>query len=189
MLSNGIRLSPSDWRANRLVDILAKRAAAFHQLTTNAAQTLANAAQLSQWALAQLARVTHHANNHEIVSVDDRGVSSTKVIRDSMDRPKFAKTSYSRKRAATKVEHKPRDISMVRPWQPEPVLDGRARAAKVRRCATVQRSQTAAKQLSSAMARIGGSLKQTSTFEQSDAKRARLLDKVRELQRREPATA
>ena len=124
-----------------------------------------------------------------ITFVDEQGISHTKVQRDSVDRPKFAKATFTRKRAAPKPEHKPRDISMVRPWQPEPVLDGRARAAKVRRCATVQRSQVAAKQLSSAMDRIGSSLKQTSTFEQSDAKRARLLDRVRELQRREPATA
>ena len=113
VLSNGTRLSPIDWRANRLVDVLAKRAAAFHQLTANAANTFAHAASLSQWALAQLARVTHCANTHETVVVDEQGLSHTKVTRDSMDRPKFAKATFSRKRAAPKPQHKPRDISAI----------------------------------------------------------------------------
>ena len=188
-LSNGTRLSPIDWRANRLVDVLMKRAAAFHQLTADAANTLAHAASLSQWALAQLARVTHSANNHETVSVDEHGVSSTKVTRDSMERPKFAKSTVTRKRAATMLERKPRDISMVRPWQPPPTLDERARTAKVRRCAAMQRTKAASQQVASTMQRIGSNLKQTSTFEESDAKRARLLEKVRGLQVHQPATA
>ena len=187
--SNGMRLSPIDWRANRSVDVLSKRAAAFHQLTAHAANTLAHAANLSQWALAQLARVTHSANNHETVSVDEHGVSSTKVTRDSMERPKFAKSTVTRKRVATVLERKPRDISMVRPWQPPPTLDGRARTAKVRRCAAMQCTRAAGQQVASAIHRIGSNVKQVSTFEESDAKRARLLEKVRELQLRDPATA
>jgi hypothetical protein len=188
VLSNGVRLSPSDWRANRLVDILAKRAAAFHQLTPEAINTLTNAATISQWALAQLARVTHHANNHEVTMVDEQGVSSTKIARDSMERPKFAKSKTTRKRKAPKM-HILRDISNVAPWVPQPALGERERATKVRRCATIQRAKAATQQVASAVARMGSSLKQTSTFEQSDAKRARLLEKVRGLQRREPATA
>ena len=171
------------------MDILAKRAAAFHQLTADAANTLSNAAKLSKWALAQLARVTHYANNHEVVSVDEQGVSTTKLTRDSMDRPKFANTLTTRKRKAAKLQHKPRDISTIRPWMPVPILEGRARAAKVRRCATRQRSQIAAQQLSNAIDRIGSSLKQTSTFAESDAKRARLLERVRGVQNREPTSA
>ena len=189
VLSNGTRLSPIDWRANRLVDVLAKRAAAFHQLTTDAANTLAHAASLSQWALAQLARVTHSANNHETVLVDEQGVSHTKVTRDSMDRPKFAKATFSRKRAAPKPQDNPRDISAIAPWMPEPMLDGRARATKVRRCAALQRTKVVESQVTDAMIRIADELKQSSTFAESDAKRARLLERVRAVQNCGPSSA
>ena len=185
----GARLSPIDSRANRLVDVLAKRAAAFHQLTHEAAYTLASAARLSQWALAQLARVTHAANNHEVTFVDEQGISHTKVKRDSVDRPKFAKATFTRKRAAPKPERQPRDISAVRPWQPEPVLEARARTAKVRRRAAMERTKAAGHQVASAMQRIGSNLKQSSTFAESDAKRARMLERVRGLQVHQPATA
>ena len=188
-LSNAVKLSPSDWRANRLVDILAKRAAAFHQITAAASASLSHAASLSQWALAQVARVTHFANNCEVTITDADGHSSTKMARDSMEKPKFAKANSSRKRAAPAPQHKPRDISAVAPWMPEPVLEGRARASKVRRCAAMQRTKAANLQVASAITRMGGNLKQASTFEQSDAKRARLLARVQERQALALATA
>ena len=188
-LSNGLRLSPADWRANRLVDILAKRAAAFHQLTTTASTTLAHASTLSQWALAQVARVTHFANNCEVTTTNADGITVTQTKRDSMDKPKFAKAKSSRKRPAPTPQHKPRDISAVAPWKPEPFLEHRARASKVRRCATIQRAKAADQQVASAMQRIGSTLKQASTFAESDAKRARLLERVRGLQVHGSATA
>ena len=132
---------------------------------------------------------THCANNHETLVADEQGITHTKITRDSMDRPKFAKSTFSRKRAAPKPQHKPRDISAVRPWQPEPILEERARIAKVRRCATIYRTKAASQQVASAMDRIGANLKQVSTFERSDAKRARLLERVQERQLHGPATA
>ena len=89
-----------------MVDILAKRAAAFHQLTAEATMALTSAATLSQWALAQLARVTHQANNHEVTMVDEHGVSSTRIARDSMERPKFAKSITTRKRKAPRQHNR-----------------------------------------------------------------------------------
>ena len=105
-----------------------------------------------------------------------------------MERPKFAKSITTRKRKAPKL-HIPRDISNVAPWVPQPALGERERATKVRRCASIQRAKAATQQVASALDRIGSNLKQTSTFEHLDAKRARFLEKVRELQPREPATA
>ena len=65
---------PIDWRANGLVDALAKGGAAFHDLAQPAAALINSASQLSQHALVQLARVTHAANDHQVVRIDKQEV-------------------------------------------------------------------------------------------------------------------
>ena len=103
-----------DWRANRLVDSLAKGAAAFHKIDKKAEAVLTSAAALSQHSLAQLARVTHIANNFSTTVYDDQGKPTTKIARDSTDKSRFARAA-TRKRPPAKQPPLPRDISMVKP--------------------------------------------------------------------------
>ena len=124
-----------DWRANRLVDALAKRAVAFHKIDKRADAVLTSAAALSQHSLAQLARVTHFANNLSTTVYDDQGKPTTKVTRDSTDKPRFARTA-ARKRPLAKQPTPPRDISMIEPWAPAPVLEHAARKKRVRTLAS-----------------------------------------------------
>jgi anti-sigma28 factor (negative regulator of flagellin synthesis) len=71
------------WRANRLVDGLAKIAAGRHRLPEWAFQMLGAAAQLVKHAAAQLGVVTHRANNHKVTHLIDGGATVTRVCRDS----------------------------------------------------------------------------------------------------------
>ena len=117
VFSNRPRLILQDSRANRLVDVLAKKPAAFHQLTKQAADTTASATKLAQLSLAQLASVTHSANRLEVTSVDEHGVETKRIARDSMDKPKFQR-SECKKRKLSRLQPKPKDISSVKPWPP-----------------------------------------------------------------------
>ena len=183
-LSNGQRMTAIDWRANRLVDQLAKNAAAFNALTKPAADMINSTAKLAKHYFAQLAQVTHAANNHSVVRVDENGNATTHTVRDSMHRPRFAKKTASRKRCLP--PQPPRDISGIAPWQPPPVLDDQARKAKVRRTATVQRSKANDLHVRQNLCRLASNNLVATTHAESDAKRARLLDTVR---KREAAAA
>ena len=96
-LSNGTRVTAADWRTNRLVDKLAKDAASFHAHIKPAAATINSAAKLSQYSLAQLAQVTHASNHHKVVRFNEERLATTHVIRDSMERPRFASTANAKK--------------------------------------------------------------------------------------------
>ena len=87
-LSDGRRLSCVDWRANRLVDKLAKTAA---RATSDAKAVVELAASLeaaTNHAAALLGIVTHAANNHMVTFVDEDGQSKQQIQRDSVDKPK-----------------------------------------------------------------------------------------------------
>ena len=162
-----------DWRANRLVDQLAKNAASFHVLTKQASGISNSTAKLAQHFFAQLVQVTHAANNHSVVRVDEHGNATTHILRDSMPRPRFSKKMPCRKRRLPPKP--PRDISGIAPWLPPPVLEDHARKAKVRRLATVQRSKANELQVSHSLCRLASSNLVATTHAESDAKRARLL--------------
>ena len=178
-----MRLTVIDWRANRLVDKLAKDAASFHALTPQATALINTVAKLTQHSFAQLAQVTHAANHHTVVRVSEDGIATTHVIRDPMPRPRFSRIAKKRMRAPPAP---PRDISSVKPWQPDPILDDGARRAKVCRTATVRRTKVGQMHLAQCMSRLASQVTPTCTDESSDAKRARLLATVRE---REAAAA
>ena len=87
-LSNGNRLSMVDWRANRLVDKLAKIAAEYLQAPRATLRLLASGEAASAHAACLLGIVMHAANNHRVVTLNDDGSTTTKVVRDSSDKPK-----------------------------------------------------------------------------------------------------
>ena len=114
------RLTPTDWRANRLVDGLAKRAAAERPMPTAASKLLDSGAAAVRHHSMLLGRVTHAANNHTIYRTGDDGVQHAHVMRDAMQVPRV----YKRKAAeqlqdqAKEVKRKPAII--VQPLAPSP---------------------------------------------------------------------
>ncbi len=87
-LSNGNRLSMVDWRANRLVDKLAKIAAEYLQAPRATLRLLASGEAASAHAACLLGIVMHAANNHQEIARNDDGSTTTKLVRDSSDKPK-----------------------------------------------------------------------------------------------------
>ena len=119
--SNGKRLSPVDWRANRLVDKLAKAAAEAAQPSEHTRKLVLSADAAAGHAAGLLGTITHAANNFEVCDIDEHGAVSRKVLRDSSDRPR-AKRSQS---VPAPCKVRGRDaapwtaaVKTVRPWQP-----------------------------------------------------------------------
>ncbi len=87
LLSNGRLFSAIDWRANRLVDALAKKAAAEQQAPAAITRLLGRAKAAVRHAAALLGEVTHAANNHSTNVTGPDGLVQVKVVRDAMPRP------------------------------------------------------------------------------------------------------
>jgi len=87
LLSNGRLFSAIDWRANRLVDALAKKAAAERQAPAAITRLLGSAKAAVRHAAALLGEVTHAANNHRTNVTGPDGSVHVKVVRDAMPKP------------------------------------------------------------------------------------------------------
>ena len=97
-------MTPIMWRANRLVDALAKLAAQPARLPTACSKFVASAAKLVESSLLTLGALTLAANHHKSESLDGQGILSTTFLRDSTaDRPNKPKTSAkkTKKRASS----------------------------------------------------------------------------------------
>ena len=81
-LSDGVRLTTVDWRANRLADALAKAAARRRLPYRGIDSLLAVAAKAARHAARLLGRVTHSANNHTVMEIGPDGVLVSRVVRD-----------------------------------------------------------------------------------------------------------
>jgi hypothetical protein len=100
-LSNGSRLSMFDWRANRLVDALAKMSALEAQYLPEALRLIRSSEVAVKYAAMLLGRTTHACNNHVMVITDETGKESNKVLRDAMPAPLRPKRRLSPKSAKT----------------------------------------------------------------------------------------
>ena len=94
-LSNGERLSMVDWRANRLVDALAKMSASEAQCVPAALKLGASTEMAVRHAAQLLGQVTHAANHHRVTIEDDKGNVSCKLCRDVMEAPRRPKRRLS----------------------------------------------------------------------------------------------
>ena len=90
-LSSGERLSFVDWRANRLVDALAKSAAEEVRATPSVRLLLASAAAVVKHSAALLGRVTHAANNQQEQCTDEDGNAYTRHLRDAVKAPRASR--------------------------------------------------------------------------------------------------
>ena len=86
-MKNGQRLTMFDWRANRLVDILAKLGAKANAPSDDTQRLLKSAAALVKHMAAQLGEATFFANNCMKESIDDEGATVQKPCRGSMPKP------------------------------------------------------------------------------------------------------
>jgi len=85
-LSNGVYMNAVDWRANRLVDALAKQAAATRQAPAAVLRLLKSAKAAVRHAAALLGQVTHASNNHRSVTTLADGTQVVRTCRDSAPR-------------------------------------------------------------------------------------------------------
>eukprot|EP00973_Karenia_brevis_P034718 4790364-Karenia_brevis.AAC.1 len=97
-LSNGKELSAVDWRANRLVDSLAKKAAGANRAPSAALNLLDSATHAVKHAATLLGLVTHAANNHKEQVVAPDGKITT-IIRRDAQQPAQRKATGARRRA------------------------------------------------------------------------------------------
>jgi hypothetical protein len=151
-LSSGGRLTVIDWRANRLVDALAKAAAREQQVSRDTVAFLASAEVAAGHAAALLGVVTHAANNHTDVELLDDGTTRSRVLRDSVDKPKVDPAPPSGASApaaaAPATAAQPCARSEVAPWR-APTAAGLARR---------RRADVEATALAACVERIGSGL-------------------------------
>ena len=80
--SDGSRVTALDWRANRLADALAKRAAAGVRLPRAMLNLLVVGGAAAGYSFAKLGTVTYAANHHEVTIMDQNGEPVTSTRRD-----------------------------------------------------------------------------------------------------------
>jgi hypothetical protein len=98
--SDGSPLTAVQWRANRLVDLLAKSAARPARLSVKTRLLIAAAAEAVEFSLAQLGAVTHAANHLRVTTTLEDGTVSHSIKRDSGARPSCRPSSVAMKRTA-----------------------------------------------------------------------------------------
>ena len=117
--SDGQCLTSIDWRANRLVDGLAKAAASSLSAPSAVSSFLRSADAASAHAACLLGVVTHAANNFQSCVLNEGGASVTTISRDSTDRPRHL--AGSRSHSAVPVLRGPCSSSSallsVLPWR------------------------------------------------------------------------
>ena len=134
-LSNGTRLTTVDWRANRLVDALAKRGAAMHAPPAASTRLVESAAPAVRHAAALLGKVTHVANNWTVEVVEPDGQLRRRVLRDADPAPRRQRKEQSDPSAPPPPRQPPRSAScpLPRAWaQPRPQSAARLHSAWVR---------------------------------------------------------
>jgi hypothetical protein len=85
--SDGKKITTADWRANRLVDALAKQAAEQVRADKATRDLLQSGRAASLHAACTLGRITFAANNHKVETTGLDGVVHTVTQRDSQDAP------------------------------------------------------------------------------------------------------
>jgi len=147
--SRGHPIDATMWRANRLVDLLAKAAASKHRLPAWVWKQVQNAGKFYLHHCARLGKATHDANNFKRTEFVDGGGEVTRVVRDSTAAKSWARR---RKRSRPELEVSPRlrpDLGEGSPTEPEgdsakqpaPLRPGRLQSKALRLPADVARGR------------------------------------------------
>ena len=107
-LSDGSLLTATDWRANRLVDVLAKQAASTRRaprIAMAVTRLLKSPKAAARHSAALLRQVTHAASNHRVTTVLANGTQRAKTVRDAAPRGPCRVTAPDRpsKRSCTEA--------------------------------------------------------------------------------------
>ena len=147
--SDGNVVTPTDWRANRLADALAKAAMGEHPQTVAAESLFATAEQLVYHECAVLGATTHAANNHVLQVVGEDGLTSSRITRDSAGVRRASAKPPTSKSVSTRLDPKLvgpdiRELNAVANLRrlltdPAPRHARVEQRAKIRRAATVTR--------------------------------------------------
>ena len=86
--SDGSKLTTVAWRANRLVDALAKQAANTIRATESTRKLVKSATTAALHSACLLGQVTFAANNHKVEQVNEEGCKVTIVKRDAQLAPR-----------------------------------------------------------------------------------------------------
>ena len=86
--SDGRKITAIDWRANRLVDALAKQAAEEVRATKQTRNLIQSGREAARHAACCLGQITFAANNHKAERIGEDGNMHTVTLRDSQDAPK-----------------------------------------------------------------------------------------------------
>ena len=105
--STGNPVTAIDWRANHLVDGLAKKAAAEGAATEQERMLVESAELLVKHCAGQLAAVTHSANNYREQYLDDKGIPRTRCKRGSQEIPKTTTKKLKPLKALVSEKPKP----------------------------------------------------------------------------------
>ena len=133
--SNGHPTTSLEWRANRLVDGLAKLAAK-SSAASAATQRLVNSAEaLVRHTAAQLGVATFNANNHRREITNEDGTKNWKIMRDSASlseirKPRQLAPLAEIKTAHATVDHEPDKTESSQPLAGTASRKARARAAR-----------------------------------------------------------
>jgi hypothetical protein len=89
--SDGTKITFTEWRANRLVDVLAKTAAAFDRVPPSTLAKVKAAGRAVEHSLAKLGTITHACNNHVVDVVRPDGTLGHRKLRDSAPEKRSAR--------------------------------------------------------------------------------------------------
>ncbi len=89
--SDGTLVTALEWRANRLVDALAKSAAGFDRMPRKTLEAIGDASKFAEYSAALRGTVTHYANNSTREAQRRDGTPYQQVVRDSAPPPRVAR--------------------------------------------------------------------------------------------------
>ena len=135
--SNGARMGPVDWRANRLADRLAKAVARDAQWSKHTVRLCESSDAATAHAAALLGVVTRAANAHQRDVPEEGGGTRTVTMRDSVSKPReVADGQRSRRQAAGEaaaaaaVAQPPARSVTAAPWRPPSSANSRRAAER-----------------------------------------------------------
>jgi hypothetical protein len=141
-MSDGNKVSILQWRANRLVDLLAKSAARPHRIHAKTRVTLQDAFDTLEFSLGMLGAVTFAANNHKTSIHMPDGTTNAATLRDSAGAKALRYTGTSRG-AKRKAEH---GAMVQAPCKTLCIPIGNEDSAHASRCTGMQRRSSIKKQ-------------------------------------------
>ena len=197
VLSNGEHMSVLDWRANRLVDAVAKQAADSMRAPMAITRLLNSGSAAVKHAATLLGQVTHAANNCKMEVVQPDGSRVLKVCRDSQQHTHQQRQMGERSRRASAalmrppaygLQAAPSDLGGMAAWSCPAGLRKRAascacpmasRGAKFARLAHARDQAAEAARTQQRVEEIGSRLSVSTSTVPAEVRMRRLLERVR----------